>query len=195
MNKDQAIQELREIFSAPASTRAWNNIEGILMRVEHGLDWGLVWDYVNGQLDEWDTGAEYISDEWAFRIDPSKIEITRAEGRIDECYTITVRTFAEAAAILGVWSQTAPEGGAYDKCDFVVTWKDGETYKGRYDLKNEPGATHCIKEHISKHVRFYAGLWCPEHLTPERYRQFLDREGDQSKKDHLAYLDRYRIDV
>jgi len=68
------------------------------------------------------------------------VTITRAEGYEDELIT---RTFEGQGALglarieLRSWARTAPEGGAYDKCDFAIRWQGGCTYRGRYDLQRE----------------------------------------------------------
>ncbi|TVR06645.1 MAG: hypothetical protein EA385_15110 [Salinarimonadaceae bacterium] len=70
-------------------------------------------------------------------IEPVAIEITRREGptyRIDK--THKAKRWAECWGILRMEAATAPEGGGYDKHDFVVTFADGFTYRGRYDLKH-----------------------------------------------------------
>lgn len=64
------------------------------------------------------------------------IVLTRAEGSgVEVNKPMTFSSFAQAAAKLKQWARTAPPGGAYDKCDFKVTWDDGQVYNGRYDLQ------------------------------------------------------------
>ena len=53
---------------------------------------------------------------------------------------------------------TAPKEMGYDKVDFLVTWEDGETYEGRFDMKYE----HKLEENmlgrqITDVLLFYAG--------------------------------------
>ena len=59
----------------------------------------------------------------------ASIEITRAEGPARLCRIRTFKTWRNASAALAAAASTYPEGGAYDKHDFVVTFADGETYK------------------------------------------------------------------
>jgi hypothetical protein len=63
------------------------------------------------------------------------IAITRAEGPVRLCRTRTFKTWKNAAAALLAAAATYPASGGYDKHDLVVTFADGETYKGRLDCK------------------------------------------------------------
>ena len=70
-------------------------------------------------------------------IEPVSIEITRREGPTYRCdRTHRATRWSECWAILRGEASTAPEGGCYDKHDFTVTFADGFTYCGRYDLKH-----------------------------------------------------------
>lgn len=67
----------------------------------------------------------------------SYIILERYEGPTSETdKPVTVKSFEEADHILYRWSSSAPKGGAYDKVGFTIVWKDGQVYKGRYDLKH-----------------------------------------------------------
>lgn len=62
------------------------------------------------------------------------IYLQRAEG-VNAGQGLTVRTLAEADAILGVWARTAPaRGSGYDKTDVVVTFDDESETRLRVDL-------------------------------------------------------------
>jgi hypothetical protein len=87
------------------------------------------------------------------KIPVKTIRIQRAEGRIglDSFDPVTVTTWAEANAILRSWARTAPgPGQGYHKCDFTVTWADGETYNGRYDLEGRETETADLEAHIAR---------------------------------------------
>lgn len=65
-----------------------------------------------------------------------KFELTRAEGPTRECGKKQIATnWIDADKILKHWARNAPDSGGYYKCDFAVTYDDGEVYTGRYDLK------------------------------------------------------------
>jgi len=104
------------------------------------------------------------------------IRLTRAEGPSEDCITRYAMTWAEATAILVDWSRTAPATGGYDKCDFVTTFADGTTCKGRYDLDRD-----MTDGTLDQHARAFFGVMsaerCPARLTPKDYARFL-REQD-----------------
>jgi hypothetical protein len=47
----------------------------------------------------------------------------------------TVSTFQEAENIILKAAIHAPDTGAYDKTDFILTWSNGQQYKGRFDIQ------------------------------------------------------------
>ncbi len=105
----------------------------------------------------------------------TEICIRRIEGRIglDSFDPVTVTTWAEANATLRAWARTAPgPGQGYDKCDFTVTWADGETYNGRYDLEGQETETADLAAHVLAHARFMAGQW-RSWASPEQYAAIL----------------------
>jgi hypothetical protein len=108
------------------------------------------------------------------KIGVREIRLERAEGPSPLPGPRTVASFEEADAVLREWARTAPEGGGYDKCDFRITYADGDTYEGRYDLTRgmDEGT---LARHVQCHVLFYAGLWMPPHLTEARYRNVVAR--------------------
>lgn len=108
-------------------------------------------------------------------IQPKEIKITRVEGYEHECVTRTVKTYDEANVMLRAWSNTAPKGGCYDKCDFLVTFEDGQTYSGRYDLRHWSDERPDLAGHMRGFVSYLAGnppAWMDE---AQRRRFFEDR--------------------
>jgi hypothetical protein len=121
----------------------------------------------------------------------TKVKITRAEGRPSECISRTFEgegSLKLADAELRAWARTTPEGGGYDKCDFWVTWSDGETYEGRYDLVRDDTVKASLGGQMVSFLRFYAGTRCPEHLTEVEYRAFLKRS-DVDAAEYQVWLD------
>lgn len=110
-----------------------------------------------------------------------KIELGRAEGPSKECYAVTVRTFAEAQKQLKKWGRSAPRPreaggtGGYDKTDFKVTFADGDTYDGRYDLiyGGTDDSGDDLFGHIKSHLLFLANerrpVWTLAREDGERY--------------------------
>lgn len=104
----------------------------------------------------------------------TKVWLRRAEGPNWDLGQYTVGTLEEADAILRRWALTAPEeGGGYDKVDFKVTWADGETYSGRYDMTHKDAHAADLGGHIRSAMEFYGGLHRSTHLTPEQYESHV----------------------
>ncbi|WP_323016439.1 hypothetical protein [Castellaniella sp.] len=122
-----------------------------------------------------------------------EITFTFKEGLTYTCNALplTVRSWAQANALLHTWSDTAPKNGGYDKVDFSVTWSDASepAYKGRYDLKHWecPGEQCDLAAHVREYLEFYAGIAHPAHLTEEQYRKHVG-DGDPAAKDMLDTL-------
>jgi len=114
--------------------------------------------------------------------DATKIEITRAEGPSALCGNLQTFEGADCWARAQAWlsrqSHTFPAEGGYDKHDFSVTFADGYVYEGRLDCQHR-ATSHPdldVAAHVLSFLTFYAGIRCPSHLTPERYRAFLARD-------------------
>jgi hypothetical protein len=87
-----------------------------------------------------------------------KIELERCEGATTEVgsHTFTplegASVWSQATEQIIAWRWSSPANGGYHKVAFVVTWEDGETYSGRYDLKRHHVGT--LGEQISYHLRW-----------------------------------------
>jgi len=103
------------------------------------------------------------------------VKVERAEGPTEECVPHTFEgpdAMEEAQTQMTLWSKTAPgKGHGYDKCDFVVTFEDGETYEGRYDLQdtglNDSGDT--ISYQMHHFLGFMAGSYRPGWIDDEKW--------------------------
>ena len=122
---------------------------------------------------------------------PVSIWLSRAEGWHDECSSITLSNSPElwqrANLVLMAWSYTAPRDGSYHKCDFKVTYEDGETYEGRFDLVHFSIELPNFSKHVCEFVEFHAGR-CPENQLPEHmqngvYAEWLANEWTQKIED------------
>lgn len=90
-------------------------------------------------------------------IEPVSIKITRREGPTYRCdRTHKATRWSECWAILRGEASTAPEGGGYDKHDFTVTFADGFTYRGRYDLKHWREDPLDLAAHCRAHLQWLA---------------------------------------
>ncbi len=91
----------------------------------------------------------------------------------------------------------APKGGAYDKTNFEIRFKDDSNYNGRLDIQHYTmpyeGSDNDLAKHIYEHCRFHAGKWCPLHMTREDYQNTLKGYGPDNIKDYQEFLDNYDI--
>jgi hypothetical protein len=105
------------------------------------------------------------------------IWLNRAEGPVALCGERSVRNFAEANDVIRSWARTAPKGGGYDKCDFKVSYDNGDTYSGRYDMTyDDVCGADMLQKHIRSNVDFYSGKSRPLHMDEKRYRAYLALE-------------------
>jgi hypothetical protein len=139
---------------------------------------------------KWDN---FIPGKKSSKIQAVKFELARAEGPSKECGPAQpVSTWAAADAILRQWARTAPdEGHGYDKCGFTVTWSDGETYTGRYDLKrHDMGFTNLLAYHIKGFLNFHTGTHQPHWMTTSQYTQALQ---GVNQSEYVDFLAKYEI--
>lgn len=133
------------------------------------------------------------------KIPAESITLNRAEGRTSELVgPKTVHGGADsvwdrANALLRSWSQSAPKDGSYHKTDFVVTYADGETYEGRYDLVHFTVERPDIADHMRAFVMLMAGLRKPSHMTDEQYERYLANWSESDREKYREFLDRYQI--
>lgn len=146
-----------------------------------------------------------------------KIEIHRAEGLTEECAPVTLEIgraptgrfsgygtqgdslslWVTAQLILGEMGQTAPtaEEGGYDKTDFTITWEDGETYKGRFDLIrggiNDGGDT--LWEQVAHFLGSLAGTRRPSWMSDEQWDKAQRLCREDQRNEALKFLEEYQI--
>jgi len=109
----------------------------------------------------------------------TSVKLARVEGFEDECVTVVVPTLEEASRVLGRWARTAPEGGCYDKCDFAVTWADGEKYEGRVDLEHKHVGGYDLLGHMRDFAGFLAGVLKPAWMDDALWETARERHLDQ----------------
>jgi hypothetical protein len=109
-------------------------------------------------------------------------------------------TLDAANCFLRELAQTAPgPHGGYDKTAFRVTWEDGETYEGRYDLhhaechQENPNGQIDLGDHMRAFLEFYAGVRKPAHMRHEDYEDCLSRAGLEFSRQCREALERYEI--
>ena len=152
------------------------------------------------------------------KVQACKIELHRAEGLVEECVPVTIQIgdrpslprfaghgvvkdpqhlWLVAQLILGELGLTAPtsEEGGYDKTDFTVTWEDGETYKGRFDLQrggvNDDG--DCLWEQVGQFLGFLAGTYRPGWMDDEQWQTFQRESSLERRESARQFLAEYQI--
>jgi hypothetical protein len=101
-----------------------------------------------------------------------KIILERVEGFAHECTRETFDNFAAATVQINRWARTAPDGGAYDKTDCEVYLSDDLAFHFRLDLQRKHAGAD-FHAHALEVAKFYAGLRCPSHFSPEGYEHYL----------------------
>lgn len=127
----------------------------------------------------------------ALQIGALSITLERWEGLAEECGPpVTVGTFAQADATLHQWSNTAPESGGYNKCGFNITWPDGSTYEGRFDLVHHSIERASLRDHIAGQAEYWLGSACPMHSSEAQYLQHISRASaeDRALWEHFLQL-------
>jgi hypothetical protein len=118
------------------------------------------------------------------------IRLERWEGLSDECgQPVTVASFAEADALLMRWSETAPAAGGYNKCGYLVTWPDGQTYSGRYDLVHHTREKPSLCADMADGAEYTLGKCCPLHMSEAEYFEQVSRVSDEDAAPAAALLD------
>jgi len=122
------------------------------------------------------------------KIKVKEIYLYKTEGLIaEEPKKVTVGDFRTADLFLLAWSNTAPKaGGGYHKVDFKITYLDGETYEGRYDLKHHSVEMPDLRKHVNDFILFSAGLKKPDWFTDEDYKLYINDE-------YKHFLENYKI--
>jgi hypothetical protein len=106
------------------------------------------------------------------------IDLERVEGPTGSCGTARLSgtgVWAAADAQLRTWALTAPRDGCYDKVDFAVTFSEGGTYSGRFDLEF---ASICdLAAHIRDTAAWHTdprNLVGAAHVNPPEWQAVLD---------------------
>jgi hypothetical protein len=132
---------------------------------------------ITGDMPPYSEAVKVEEEEKPALIPPVKIEMKRAEGWTAQATLTGGDLWNLSDAILSAWSTTAPDSGGYDKCDFIVTYEDGETYHGRFDLKRKHGGVKgLLSSQIWHHVSFIIGQWCPPHMEQEQYQEYIKQD-------------------
>lgn len=78
-------------------------------------------------------------------------------------------------------------------CDFVVTYEDGNTYRGAYVMPVEEGAVADLCSFVQDSVAFRSGRKRPASMTEAAYRKFHSAIPGFIKVILLSFSERYTI--
>lgn len=133
------------------------------------------------------------------KIKVKEITLTLAEGPTHLTdKPITVHSWIDAMTALLVWKiKLFPDSkriGGYYKTDFVVTFENGNTYSGRFDIAGDEPC--CLASHVWRSVSFLSGRRKRPDMTDERYLAHLDQidPTGEHRKGATEILDNYDLD-
>lgn len=95
------------------------------------------------------------------------VQVTRLEGRIGECKTVTVSTIEEVNKVIQEMAWTAPSDGSYDKTQFVIT------FTGRIDLQYKHTSGYDLESHVMRFINYLIEQGTDE--QKEHGREFLTK--------------------
>jgi len=136
------------------------------------------------------------------KIEAVKIEIERGEGLTVECGKYTLEgsknnsgnVWAMADSLIHGMAQSTHKDAGYDKCDFVVTFADGDTYSGRFDMTHDhTTGAGLLAEHINGWLLFCTGDHKPDHLTTKQYTEYIRLSGEAAQNNARDFLNTYQI--
>lgn len=125
------------------------------------------------------------------KVPVKRIWIRRATGPNKDLGARTVSSYREADEQLAQWARTAPKSG-YDKVDFEVEWANGQVYEGVYELQREDTLkANLLGSYMQHFLAFHAGIFCPQHLSREKYVEHLEGVPEEHKAMAMTLLHNY----
>lgn len=136
------------------------------------------------------------------RIPAVRILLERIEGPRDEVQKPVVLDAGSADDLweradrqLARWAATVLDvGHNTDRCDYTVTFADGETYEGFYFLA--PAATRrpALRAHLLQYAEHHAGRRCLPQVKPVHWQNQLRVNAENGNLNYYArLLDTYAI--
>ena len=107
------------------------------------------------------------------------------------------KTWGEVNKAIEEYQTIAPDNGAYDKCDYKVTWEDDQSWKSRYDMqrKSQP-----LNEDVRDSLTYYSGRLSDEelsirNLSREEYTRRINTFWDKETPEDIAlFMDTHELD-
>jgi hypothetical protein len=129
-----------------------------------------------------------------------EVRILFVEGHVsrsDEAARQRFSTYADADRYLRHLAHQAPEGGAYDKTDVLITFEDGAKYRARLDLTREHAAqSGILGPHVQSYCLYHSGRAAPPRFRsePETWFQLLAQICDEEARlQYARFLDCYSL--
>jgi len=101
--------------------------------------------------------------------------------------------------LLAAWRAADELGFGCEKVDFTLTFADGQTYTGTYELLSDQvryPAPPSLAAHVGEYLTFYAGRRRPAHLSEKDCRRLTDsirRRSPELAQTCAHWLDHYAI--
>ncbi len=124
------------------------------------------------------------------------IRILQAEGATPLPAAVIHASFAEANTHLAHICAAAPKVDGSWKVDFLITYKDGNTYVGGFSATSPEHRSHIVadlREHVRNNLLYMAGLRRPAHMAEEQYAAFLKADAGRIAKS-TKHLTTYMLD-
>ncbi len=125
-----------------------------------------------------------------------RVEFPWSEAGFQKVAFNGLNVWRQASEFLRGKAWNAPAHGGCNKTDFKITFEDGNTYEGHFDLVHPERGLADLSEHVLEFQEFYAGCVeskdLPSHISPEDYERLLARD---PKGGELAreFLDAYEV--
>ena len=102
------------------------------------------------------------------------ITLSRFEGRHCECVTVIATDWVQADKVLRDWAKTAPATEGTHKCDTLLSFTDGESFKMGLELQQSDAFNLRLADKVMNELSFRAGI-NPGSLTPKQYENWLNQ--------------------
>lgn len=102
----------------------------------------------------------------------------------------TVYSFAEANEVIRKIAKKAPDNGAYDKTKFIITFADGQTYEGRYDVTNQDMFNGDLSKHVIDFAKYSAGIEKPSHMSQSSWESMIS----DTKDSWIHFYNSYQLE-
>ena len=129
------------------------------------------------------------------KIKPTRIQFLQVESPIPGIVIEGEGNLWERAdSYIHLCRTVAPNDGSYHKTDFIVTFADGVTWRGRIDIQGIECPFESLRGYVCDYLAYHAGHWCPRHTTMDNYKamlRFMHLDTPESRWPYIHWLTRY----